>query len=173
MDGVAAVQARISEIQRQFIAGAPARVQAQPAAGFAQALDAASATTGVGKPVNGTADQERFAKDVLAGLGMPVTAENLKAMVAWQRAEGTKAAYNPLATTQNWDGATKFNSVGVRNYASYQDGIAATIKTLRNGHYGPILDALSRGNSAEAVGRAVAASPWGTGEGLLRVLQKG
>ena len=34
---------------------------------------------------------------------------------------------------------------------------------MRNGYYGGILDALSRGNDAQAVADAVAASPWGTG----------
>lgn len=173
MDGIAGVQARIAQIESLF---RPAPATAAPvapgaAAGTARFADVyAAAQSG---PVTGTAGQEQFARDLLGGLGAPATAENVKAVVAWAKAEGTKAANNPLATTQGWAGAGNFNSVGVKNYSSYADGVAATLKTLRNGHYGPILDALMRGDSATAVGQAVAASPWGTGEGLLRVLRRG
>jgi hypothetical protein len=70
-------------------------------------------------------------------------------------------------------GATSFNSVGVKNYASYRDGLTATLRTLTNGRYEPIIAALRRGGSADAVARAIAASPWGTGAGVLRVLASG
>lgn len=111
-----------------------------------------------------------FAHDLLVKLGKPVTQENKRAINAWVKAEGTRAGYNPLATTQSWEGATRFNSVGVRNYLSYEDGLDATVTTLNNGRYGVILDALSAGNDAMAVGRAVSQTPWGTGDGVLRVL---
>jgi hypothetical protein len=67
-------------------------------------------------------------------------------------------------------GATRFNSVGVKNFLTYDDGITANIKAITNGRYTNILDALRAGNSADAVGQAIAASPWGTGQGVLRVL---
>lgn len=105
-----------------------------------------------------------FAIDVLRGLGMPVTNQNLLAMVAWMSAENTKARFNPFATTQGWPGATKFNSVGVRNYASWADGVAATIKTMRLGYYTRIRAALKQGNAGYAVIQAIAESPWGTGK---------
>lgn len=107
----------------------------------------------------------------MSKLGIDATSENIRAMNAWAQAEGTRAQFNPLATTQGAAGATRFNSVGVRNYASYADGVEATVKTLTNGRYGNVLEALRAGNSAEAVGRAVADSPWGTHEGVLRVLR--
>jgi hypothetical protein len=102
---------------------------------------------------------------------MPVTSENVRAMVAWQQAEGTRAQYNPLATTQDMPGATRFNSVGVKNYETYQDGLTANIKALTNGRYANILAALQAGNSADAVAQAIANSPWGTGAGVERVLK--
>ena len=107
----------------------------------------------------------------LTRIGAPVTASNVQAIAAWEQAEGTKASFNPLATTQAMPGASSFNSVGVKNYASYADGIQATVQTLTNGRYGNILAALRAGNSSIAVAQAVANSPWGTGQGVLRVLQ--
>jgi hypothetical protein len=102
---------------------------------------------------------------------MPVSNENVRAIAAWEQAEGTAAHFNPLATTQSgYNGETRFNSVGVKNYASYEDGLSANIKAITNGLYGNILAALQAGTSAEAVGQAVANSPWGTHEGVLRVL---
>ena len=60
--------------------------------------------------------------------------------------------------------------MGVKNYATYQDGIDANAHALLNGRYTNILDALRAGNSAIAVAQAIQNSPWGTGGGVLRVL---
>jgi hypothetical protein len=179
MDGIAGVQARIAEIQSRF--GAPA-VSTNPSSSatgssdFSSLLDQLQSTSSTGstgstEPAGtATTTREQWAHDFLTRLGMPVTAENVKAMVAWQRAEGTRAQNNPLATTQSMPGATRFNSVGVKNFVTYDDGITANIKAITNGRYPNILAALQAGNSAEAVGQAIAASPWGTGQGVLRVL---
>ena len=76
-----------------------------------------------------------------------------------------------MATTQGgFAGESKFNSVGVKNYASYQDGIAANVHALTNGRYANILSALGAGNSAVAVAQAIKDSPWGTGGLVLKVL---
>lgn len=182
MDGLAGVQARIAEIQARF--SAPVAAPTAAGSDFAAVLDSAQTATtpgasGPGGTRGATGKGEvggqysQFAQDLLGRLGMPQTAENARAIVAWARAEGTDAANNPLATTQSWDGDSRFNSVGVRNYASYEDGIEASVRTLRNGRYGNILAALAAGNSADAVARAIADSPWGTGDGVLRVLASG
>jgi hypothetical protein len=176
---IAEVQARIAAIQQMFAPPAP-RPPAPAADGFADLLDSVQ---GVGRsgalrhgravardaPPN-AAEHAQFAHDLLGALRMPDTPENVRAVTAWAAAEGTRAANNPLATTHSMPGATSFNSVGVKNYSSYWEGIAATVATLRNGRYDAVLAALSRGDDAVAVGRAVAASPWGTGTGVLRRL---
>ncbi len=113
--------------------------------------------------------RDAFARAVLAALGIPARPEAIKALEAWMQAEGTSAANNPLATTQPWSGSSNFNSVGVKNYASEDDGVAATVRTLTNGLYNPILGALQNGTAMD-VAQAVAASPWGTGTGVIRVL---
>jgi peptidoglycan hydrolase CwlO-like protein len=115
----------------------------------------------------GKITQVTWAQAFLKSLGVPLTADNVVAIVAWEMAEGghwyNTAHYNPLNTTQSMPGATVFNSVGVKAYTSWAQGLKASVITIRNGYYGSILDALRRGNDAQAVADAVAASPWGTG----------
>jgi hypothetical protein len=198
MDGIAAVQARIQEIRSQF--GLPAAggvlgasdpnsaAASSSSAGtgsFADALSQAQGATGTTgttatdpsvPTTSGTlnragVDSVGWARDFLSKLGMPITSENVKAVSAWEQAEGTKASFNPLATTQSgFSGETRFNSVGVKNYATYQDGIDANVHALTNGRYPNILAALQAGNDATAVAQAIKDSPWGTGAGVLRVL---
>jgi len=129
-------------------------------------------TTAVGD-TRSSAARQRFATDLLQRLGLPNTAQNQRALVAWQAAEGTSAAFNPLATTRAAPGATNLNSVGVKNFRSYEQGLQTTIDTLRNGLYGNILAALRDGTSATRVAHAIADSPWGTGDGVTTVLESG
>ena len=119
-----------------------------------------------------TQDSGNFANDVLTGIGAPVTPENVRAIEAWMRAEGGASHNNPLNTTQGAAGASDFNSVGVKTYTSYEQGVQATIQTLLNGYYGNIIAALKQGNNAMAVANAIADSPWGTG-GLVKEILGG
>lgn len=117
-----------------------------------------------------------WAHDLLAMLNLPVTYENVRALTAWQKAEGggsdgpSHSNFNWLNTTRSMPGATSINKVGVKSYASYHDGLVATAQALSNGLYGNVLAAFAQGNSAQQVGQAVAASKWGTGGGLLHAL---
>jgi hypothetical protein len=188
MDGIASVQARIQDIISQF-EGPPAQVPdsstsssgaSSPtdfATALAQAQAASSTDASASVPASsGTlnragVDPVQWAKDFLTQLGAPVSGANVQAITAWEQAEGTKAAFNPLATTQGgFAGETQFNSVGVKNYTSYQDGLDANVKVITNGLYPNIIAALQQGTDAMAVARAIAASPWGTGTGVERVL---
>jgi hypothetical protein len=195
MDGIAGVEARIHEIVNRFgakpagggVLGATTPSSTSSAAGsaagtsdFAAALAQAQGTpssdpsvpTSSGTLNRAGVDSVGWARDFLTKLGMPITSENIRAISAWEQAEGTKASFNPLATTQSgFAGETKFNSVGVKNYATYQDGIDANAHALMNGRYTNVLDALRAGNSATAVAQAIADSPWGTHGGVLRVLE--
>lgn len=110
--------------------------------------------------------REEWARALLGRLGYSASRSNVTAILAWMRAEGgnwnNSAHYNPLNTTQSMSGATSMNSVGVKSYTSWDQGLAATVITLRNGYYGHILSALSSGGSANQVVSAVVSSPWGT-----------
>jgi peptidoglycan hydrolase CwlO-like protein len=106
----------------------------------------------------------RWGELLLSRLGAPICADNLIAVVAWESAEGTAAAYNPLATTHDFPGATDFNAVGVKNYPSLGDGIQATIETLTLGSptygYGSVLASLAACAPAESTAAAINASAW-------------
>ena len=191
MDGIAAVEARIQEIRNQFgiqSAGgrlgngsAPDPTAIDPTS-FADALSQAQGSSAVDTAVPSTSgtlnkagvDPVQWGRDFLTRLGMPVTAENMRLMKAWQQAEGTAARFNPLATTQSgFAGETQFNSVGVKNYTSYEDGLNANVKVITNGLYKNILAALQAGNSAETTAQAITNSPWGTGALVSRILAQG
>jgi peptidoglycan hydrolase CwlO-like protein len=89
---------------------------------------------------------------------------NMVAMVSWQVAEFTQAAWNPLATTYPMPGATFFNGSGVRNYSSLSQGLDATRLTIRAGMdrfgYGRIVSALSACDDPMSTARAINASLW-------------
>lgn len=120
-----------------------------------------------------TYGQSQYISALLHGIGAPNTQADRMALAAWQRAEGGSARYNPFNTTQGAPGAGSYNSVGVRNYTSYGQGLQATIATLKNGHYGGVLQALRRGNNPYAVAQAVGNSPWGTSGSLMASVLKG
>ena len=147
------------------------------AAGAAGATGAAVEGGGApgGELVKGTGtagSRGAFAMAVLKGLGAPTTRENISAMLAWMQGEhaagkGGGAAFNPLNTTLNREGATNFNSVGVKNFTSWEQGVEATIFAMSGGknqaRYAHIVAALKQGNNPQGALSALAASPWGTG----------
>ncbi len=103
-----------------------------------------------------------WASSFLTALGAPTSRDNLVAVVAWEAAEGTMATWNPLATTIAMPGATVYNSHGVKNYRSREQGIEASIMTLRRpGHgYEAIIASLRSGAEAMDTGRAINRSDW-------------
>lgn len=157
-------------------------IQGQPLTDQAATTEDVNAAAGaagvVGNPsgvghIQSTPQRETFANAVLAKLGVPNTPENMRALVAWQQGEGTAAAFNPLATTDHAPGSTAFNDNNgdpVQNFTSFEQGVDTTVQTLTNGKYGNILGALQDGSSAIAVAQAIAASPWGTGALVLKIL---
>lgn len=78
-------------------------------------------------------------------LGLPHNRATHDFLVAWSMAEGTKARFNPLATTLREPGSTSFNSVGVQNYATPESGVQATADTIKQ--Y-PTIMAVLRGKAS-------------------------
>lgn len=117
-------------------------------------------------PAAGSYAPASWASAFLGVLGEPQTSCNLGAIEAWEGAEGgawnNDAAANPLNTTQPEPGDWSINSVGVKAYPSWSEGLRANATAITNGLYGGILSALRAGNNAQAVADAVASSPWGT-----------
>jgi hypothetical protein len=107
---------------------------------------------------------------VMQKLGVSPTAEKRRFFRAWQQAEGTNAKYNPLATTKNINasGQTDFNSVGVKNYPTEDDGIAATVATLNlDRYYKELTDKLKQDDitAEELADSKRALKTWSGGDG--------
>jgi hypothetical protein len=126
-----------------------------------------------------TTEAELWAYDLAARLGNPAPSfETIMFLVAWQAGEGTSAQFNPLATTQPMQGATCFNSLpsmpcGVKNYPSREDGLQATIETLRAGHTGYAdIEAGIVSNDPERALRGLHVAPWGTSASLVEQLYR-
>jgi len=137
-----------------------------------QVSSTAGEVTGGNVPAQtgGTYSDDFYAK-ILTGIGAPVTPENLRLMHAWTQAEGMDPSRNnPFATTQGAAGSSDINGAGVKSYPDEQTGIDATIQTLLNGNYANIVSGLKSGTDAMVVANAIAASPWGTGRLVQKVL---
>lgn len=164
--GIESIQSRISQIEAGFASLAPAAPTASAPSGMFQAA-MAQATASADDVAPSGVSVSGFSRDVLRAIGAPETASNMQAMSAWVKSEGTSAAFNPLATCRKAPGATDFNSVGVKNFQSYEQGVQTTVGAIQNGLYQPVITALRRGDDPYAVADAIEASPWGTG-GLVR-----
>lgn len=117
--------------------------------------------------------EETFYEKLLENLNAPVSEENLKFLYAWRQSEGGKARYNPFNTTQSWRGATNYNEVGVKNYLSIEDGLAATLKTLRNGRYNCIVNGLRDDIGADKISTCYNdLQTWGTGNLVNTVVSR-
>ena len=107
----------------------------------------------------------QWASSFLAAMGAPGSRNNMIAVVAWEASEGTQATWNPLATTKDMPGATIYNSHGVRNYRSREQGVEASKLTLelpRRG-YEPIIARLRAGAEAMHTAEAIRDSRWCAG----------
>jgi hypothetical protein len=124
----------------------------------------AAAHRGTGALPAGPVTYEAWARAFLATVGAPRCDENVVLTVAWETAESTAALYNPLATTHDMPGAGIFNTAGVRNYVSLDQGLEAARDTLENGAesyvYGAILTDLRGCAPAETTAAAIRDSAW-------------
>lgn len=122
-------------------------------------------TTSLSETLGGRSP-DQWALDFLAVAGFQATPENVRAVVSWEYAEssGGGGMFNPLNTTQGgYAGESNFNSVGVKNYATYSDGVAANARVIHNGYYKHAVAMFEHGSDARAICDAITASPWGTG----------
>lgn len=87
-----------------------------------------------------------FFAGVLSQLGAPQSANSVEILTHWSLYEIGGASldgrWNPLNTTENAQGATIYNTAGVKNYPSEAVGIDATARTIENGYYPAVLAAL-------------------------------
>ena len=123
-------------------------------------------------------DKEFYGK-ILKGIGAPVTPQNMLFFYSWRQAEGAKATFNPFNTTKKMEKQSFWNCLkkkdgkcvgGVKNYTSKEDGITATIETLKNGRYKCIVDGLKNDIGAKKIAQCSSLKTWGTGELVSKVL---
>jgi len=121
--------------------------------------------------LSGVSDKNFYEK-LLTNLGAPTSKENLKFLYAWRQSEGKAGKYNPFNTTQGMPGASNFNSVGVKNYSSLEDGLNATLKTLKNGRYNCIVNGLKGDIGAKKISTNCISDlqTWGTGDLVAKVV---
>lgn len=113
--------------------------------GFSQAdLDKYSKSSKNAAVALSSQEDEDFYKAILTGLGANVTPEKMKFLKAWRQAEGGKALNNPFNTTMKLAdvATTDYNSVGVKNYPTRQDGLNATLITIKRDYYKNLVNML-------------------------------
>lgn len=90
-----------------------------------------------------------FAKALLSRLHLPLSDNNIKALVAVQAIEGghmaNSAIFNPLNTMQSMPGSRDagLKVKGIKAYSSWDEGLEATAKTIEQGtktHVAPGFD---------------------------------
>jgi peptidoglycan hydrolase-like protein with peptidoglycan-binding domain len=111
-----------------------------------------------------------FYSKLLESLRAPITEENMKFLFAWRQAEGRGGKNNPFNTTWDLPGSTIMNDAGVRNYNSAQEGLIATIKTLKNPRYSCIVDGLRNDIGADKIAQCESLKTWGTGDLVAKVI---
>ena len=123
--------------------------------------------------IMGTGDQKTWATTLLSALGAPATDSNIAALTTWAAHEGghwkNSANYNPLNTTLDMGGSESMNSVGVKRYTSWDQGIQATVNTLTGASadargYSAIVNALKSGADTSSILSAISNSAWVTGK---------
>lgn len=117
-----------------------------------------------------------FARALLSRLGLPVSDNNVSALIAVQQIEGGDSAnsawHNPLNTMRDMPGARDagLQVKGIKAYANWSDGIEATARTLEQGtktHVAPGFDmsgiyrSLARNALPDETIKAWQVSPWG------------
>jgi len=130
-----------------------------------------------------SSSDDQIYKKILSGIGAPSSEENMKFFYGWRQAEGAKAKFNPFNTTKKKERSKFYNCLkrtggkcvgGVRNYKSEQEGIDATVETLKLGYYTCITDGLKDNIGAKKIANKCksALQTWGTG-GLVATVLNG
>jgi hypothetical protein len=135
---------------------------------------------GISGSMFSSSNDDKFYTRVLKDLGAPVTDGNLTFLKAIRQSEGAKARFNPFNTTMKKMGSSCYNVLkrdnfggcksGVQSYLSEEDGIDATVETLRLGYYKDIVRGFKDDVGPKELAKRWASSPWGTGVLVKRVV---
>jgi hypothetical protein len=104
-----------------------------------------------------------FGRECFKRVSVPANGKTLTFFVAWCAFENTQALNNPCATEERFGNSTDFNSAGVQNYPTWQDGVDAWVLTITNGFYNNLLKVLRKSTSTpRAMLNALDNAPWGS-----------
>lgn len=107
-----------------------------------------------------------WARDFLTAIGAPASQQNVNAVVNWETMEsgGGGGLFNPLNSVLGAPGASDVNSVGVKNYTSYKQGIQASVSTFTQSQWAGVVNGF-RANNPSAAQAALNAeyATWGGG----------
>jgi hypothetical protein len=118
--------------------------------------------------------RRQWARDFAAALGNTTPSASLLSWIsAWAAKENSHATYNPLNTTYDLPPNTNYNSVGVKNYTTRNQGIEATVRTLRGNHtgYADIVKGIVQ-NDPQTAANGLLVAPWGTNGAAVMALWK-
>jgi hypothetical protein len=105
-----------------------------------------------GNSPHASANMEQVAEDILTAAKLPVTDANVAVITTMARGEGMDPSTNNwLATTTAAPGSGQFNSVGVQEFPSYQEGVDATARTLLNGNYKGMVALMGKGADLKTI----------------------
>lgn len=124
------------------------------------------------KEVSNLTDNQAY-QMILKQLGAPVTDENMKFLYAWRQSEGRLGLNNPFNTTYRMPGAKTVNSHGVKSYKTIEDGIKATVRSLKSERYdySCIVNGLIKNVGAKNIAKCESLKTWGTGDLVQQVLR--
>jgi hypothetical protein len=131
----------------------------------------------IGRKDGGDMTSGGFAKSLLNKLSINSSPQAIADVAMWEGLEGgnwqNTAKYNPLNTSYQMSGSTNFNTgkpgSGVQAYASWQQGIDASVGTLTGKDatargYTAIINSLKSGASKEDFLKVLQASNWDAGK---------
>lgn len=121
-----------------------------------------------------TYTRQDFYNEVKKRLSIDPATNDHEFWIAWSAAEsgsaicnGTHGAkFNLYNTTWSLPGSTRYNSVGVRNYLSFTDGVVATVATLSLSYYSELVEACKDGAGLGHLANLLSHCPWGTGDAI-------
>ena len=115
-----------------------------------------------------------FLRKVLQGIGIPAPNNNqIRFMRIWRQIEGGRATWNPFNTTLLRPGSLPYSETNtpgifVQNYISESQGLEATISTLKEPEFKPIIDSIKliTDNNIRSIDKTMAVvnntPAWGT-----------
>lgn len=147
----------VSEVIRGFLKGSAPEAQIVADTG-------AATTPGEHSGAYSGYTHKDFFDAVLQGIGAPVTRSNELALASVAQLEGLNRRFNPLNSVVAYGGSTPFNTAGVQDYKTFNNGVNGTIQLLNGRYWDNVRTALQRDEGVTAVLAAFrAAYTWAPG----------